>query len=286
MGRWVTSKGRKIYIPDEGEENPFAKNKSGKGKKETSDKNANKTENQRREDDLKKQLDALKGKEFNKDARVVIDDLRARLDEHRRFEGAVEDMDERLKELKKKEAQITKTDAFNPQARKTLKDLRARIDEINKMNRNDAHEPTSYKKDKTSKIISDNEAKKEKEIAGNKKQAEQAGVKGKSTKNNISQTTDYSKAGKAATNNVAHVCNTLGWKKPLFIDKTKNGYRIKAKTDSLKKAESNALKIKKETGIDVTIRKRRGYGDYSIEGGYDYIVPFSTDNEKIAYNKK
>ena len=25
MGRWVTSKGRRIYIPDEGEENPFAK---------------------------------------------------------------------------------------------------------------------------------------------------------------------------------------------------------------------------------------------------------------------
>ena len=27
MGRWVTSKGRRIYIPDEGEENPFAKKK-------------------------------------------------------------------------------------------------------------------------------------------------------------------------------------------------------------------------------------------------------------------
>ncbi len=25
MGRWVTSKGRRIYIPDEGEENPYAK---------------------------------------------------------------------------------------------------------------------------------------------------------------------------------------------------------------------------------------------------------------------
>lgn len=25
MGRWVTSKGRRIYIPDEGEENPFGK---------------------------------------------------------------------------------------------------------------------------------------------------------------------------------------------------------------------------------------------------------------------
>ena len=25
MGRWVTSKGRRIYIPDEGEENPFVK---------------------------------------------------------------------------------------------------------------------------------------------------------------------------------------------------------------------------------------------------------------------
>lgn len=29
MGRWVTSKGRRIYIPDEGEKNPFAKNKTG-----------------------------------------------------------------------------------------------------------------------------------------------------------------------------------------------------------------------------------------------------------------
>jgi len=28
MGRWVTSKGRRIYIPDEGEENPFAKDKA------------------------------------------------------------------------------------------------------------------------------------------------------------------------------------------------------------------------------------------------------------------
>lgn len=27
MGRWVTSKGRRIYIPDEGEENPYAKEK-------------------------------------------------------------------------------------------------------------------------------------------------------------------------------------------------------------------------------------------------------------------
>ena len=26
MGRWVTSKGRRIYIPDDGEENPFEKN--------------------------------------------------------------------------------------------------------------------------------------------------------------------------------------------------------------------------------------------------------------------
>lgn len=30
MGRWVTSKGRRIYIPDEGEENPYA-NESKKG---------------------------------------------------------------------------------------------------------------------------------------------------------------------------------------------------------------------------------------------------------------
>lgn len=29
MGRWVTSKGRRIYIPDEGEENPFTKNDIG-----------------------------------------------------------------------------------------------------------------------------------------------------------------------------------------------------------------------------------------------------------------
>lgn len=28
MGRWVTSKGRRIYIPDEGEENPYVKKTS------------------------------------------------------------------------------------------------------------------------------------------------------------------------------------------------------------------------------------------------------------------
>ena len=33
MGRWVTSKGRRIYIPDEGEENPFAKDKATKDEK-------------------------------------------------------------------------------------------------------------------------------------------------------------------------------------------------------------------------------------------------------------
>lgn len=36
MGRWVTSKGRRIYIPDEGEENPFAKKESTKEKASSS----------------------------------------------------------------------------------------------------------------------------------------------------------------------------------------------------------------------------------------------------------
>ena len=32
MGRWVTSKGRRIYIPDQGEKNPYAKKGDGKSK--------------------------------------------------------------------------------------------------------------------------------------------------------------------------------------------------------------------------------------------------------------
>ena len=189
--RWITVNGARVPIFKGQSAADAVKahvDKVGEKKEtETSKTISNKTENQRREDDLKRQLETLKGKEFNKDARVGIDDLRARLDEHRRFEGAMEDMDERLKELKKKEAQITKTDAFNPQARKTLKDLRARIDEINQMNRNDAHEPTSYKNDKTSKIISDNEAMKEKQIAANKAQAEKASGKATASTRELSK---------------------------------------------------------------------------------------------------
>jgi len=153
MGRWVTSKGRRIYIPDEGEENPYAKTR---------------TENQTRQDELKQQIKKLEKHAFNKDARVVLDELRAREDEHRRFEADKEDMDERLEELKKKEKQLTKTDAFNPQARSILKDLRARIDEIQKIKRNDEHEiPTSKK------VKSKEESIKEKQIKENKRQADE-----------------------------------------------------------------------------------------------------------------
>lgn len=47
MGRWVTSKGRKVYIPDEGEENPFAKDTKQRqidfNKKEADERNNNKS---------------------------------------------------------------------------------------------------------------------------------------------------------------------------------------------------------------------------------------------------
>ena len=35
MGRWVTSKGRRIYIPDEGEENPYQSKKENKEAEES-----------------------------------------------------------------------------------------------------------------------------------------------------------------------------------------------------------------------------------------------------------
>jgi len=99
-----------------------------------------KTDNQWREDELKSQIKQLEKNAFNKDARVVLGELRARVDEHRRFESGREDMDNRLKQLQAKEKQLTKTDAFNPEARQTLKELRGRIDEIRKILRNDRYE--------------------------------------------------------------------------------------------------------------------------------------------------
>lgn len=106
------------------------------------------TANQAREEELKSKIKQLEKNAFNKDARAVLNELRARADEHRRFESDREDMQARLKSLKAKEKELTKTSAFKPEARQTLKELRARIEEIQLMERNDAHELTSYKRKK------------------------------------------------------------------------------------------------------------------------------------------
>lgn len=141
--RWVTVNGTRV---------PIFKDGSVGGPKELRDKVKTKenerTANQTREEELKSKIKQLEKNAFNKDARAVLNELRARVDEHRRFESDREDMQARLKSLKAKEKELTKTSAFKPEARQTLKELRARIEEIQLMERNDAHELTSYKRKK------------------------------------------------------------------------------------------------------------------------------------------
>lgn len=95
--------------------------------------------NEQRQESLKAQQKQLEKNAFNKDAQVALKEVRARLDEHRRFQSDREDMNKRLNLLKQQERDITRTDAFNPQARSTLRDLRARIDEITKILNNYEH---------------------------------------------------------------------------------------------------------------------------------------------------
>lgn len=108
MGRWVTSKGRRIYIPDEGEENPYAK-----------------------KDDISMRKSAGKTWVAHKSERGK--------------KAGVRDLD---KPFNTEEEAIKFADTLEGKGQ-----------------------------DDTSKIIADNEAKKEKELAANKAQAEKASEK-------------------------------------------------------------------------------------------------------------
>lgn len=111
MGRWVTSKGRRIYIPDEGEENPFAK----------------------KDDDISMRKSVGKVWVAHKSERGK--------------KAGVRDLD---RPFNTEEEAIKFADTLEGKGQ-----------------------------DDTSKTISDNEAKKEKELAENKRQAENASGKGK-----------------------------------------------------------------------------------------------------------
>ena len=120
MGRWVTSKGRRIYIPDEGEENPFAKKGEGKH-------------------DLKEEEKKIAS--MNTDERI-------------------EDLQAELNYISSKKS-LTKADKYMQSAyTEELADLK----HIKEQKRS-----TDYE----NKTVSENEAKKEKELAANKAQAEE-----------------------------------------------------------------------------------------------------------------
>ena len=75
--------------------------------------------------------------------------------------------------------------------------------------------------------------------------------------------------------NVSDALEALGWtgkEKPMFIDKMTNGYRVSCYTKDKAEAEKLAAKIKKKTGVEVTLRQRGGYGPKN--GQYDMMIPF------------
>lgn len=98
------------------------------------------------------------------------------------------------------------------------------------------------------------------------------------------QVTSYSEAGKAATNNVIRVMNFLGQGRPAFVDKVTQGYRVHYGRASESEMQDFANQIKSGTGIDIQYRIRSGYGRQA--GTYDVIIPFSTDDEKLEYNRR
>ena len=98
------------------------------------------------------------------------------------------------------------------------------------------------------------------------------------------QVNSYSEAGKAATNNVIRIMNFLGQEKPSFVDKVASGYRVYYGKATESEMQDFATRIKNGTGIDIQYRIRSGYGRKA--GNYDVIIPFSTDDEKLKYNRR
>ena len=89
-----------------------------------------------------------------------------------------------------------------------------------------------------------------------------------------------------STNNVKRVCNYFQVGRPLFVDKMKNGYRIKISSlvkgvEDETQAQQVVDEISENLGIDCTCRKRGGYGN---PGTWDLIIPFAADDETVEYN--
>lgn len=82
------------------------------------------------------------------------------------------------------------------------------------------------------------------------------------------------------TNNVKRALNALDWRRPMFVDKVTHGYRVRLSQQE-DVANELAKKIKDKTGIEVQVR-RGGPG----RRGYDAIIPFATDDEKLEYTGK
>ena len=142
MGRWVTSKGRRIYIPDEGEENPFGNGK-GKGSFKVSD---------------------MKKREFKSD------------DEEAAFRKHQEDMyKESFFDKKVGEGGEVSYWKYSQDFAEFKKAAEEKGYDVSAPDKFGKVSLSKRKQGKTSKTISDNEAKKEKELAENKRQAENAG---------------------------------------------------------------------------------------------------------------
>lgn len=87
------------------------------------------------------------------------------------------------------------------------------------------------------------------------------------------------------TNNVKRFCNKLHVSRPIFVDRMKNGYRVRLTTNMLgtdkEMNEEEVINRLKALGVYnyvYEVRVRGGYGYNS--GDWDAIIKFANPNEK------